>query len=64
MAAEIAYCTGYDKLDVVNVGWAPLVSGQTSDIDFAFSQISITDERKKVVDFSIPYFYSDMGVLV
>jgi len=61
MAAEIAYRTGYDKLDVVNVGWAPLVSG---DIDFAFSQISITDERKKMVDFSIPYFYSDMGVLV
>ena len=28
------------------------------------SQISITDERKKVVDFSIPYFYSDIGVLV
>jgi polar amino acid transport system substrate-binding protein len=51
MAAEIAYRTSYDKLDVVNVGWAPLVSGQTSDIDFAFSQISITDERKKVVDF-------------
>jgi polar amino acid transport system substrate-binding protein len=64
MAAEIAYRAGYDKLEVVNVGWDPLVAGQTFDFDFAFSQISITEQRKKVVDFSIPYFYSDIGVLV
>jgi polar amino acid transport system substrate-binding protein len=64
MAAEIAWRAGYDKLEVVNVGWDPLVTGQTSDFDFAFSQISITDERKKVVDFSVPYFFSDIGVLV
>jgi polar amino acid transport system substrate-binding protein len=64
MAAEIAWRAGYDKLEVVNVGWDPLVTGQTSDFDFALSQISITDERKKVVDFSVPYFYSDIGVLV
>lgn len=63
MAAEIAYRAGYDKLEVVNVGWDPMVTGQTSDFDFALSQISITDERKKVVDFSVPYFASDMGVL-
>ena len=64
MAAEIAWRAGYDKMEVVNVGWDPLVTGQTSDFDLALSQISITDERKKVVDFSIPYFYSDIGVLV
>jgi polar amino acid transport system substrate-binding protein len=64
MAAEMAYRAGYDKLEVVNVGWDPLVTGQTTNFDFAFSQISITDERKKVVDFSVPYFYSDMGILV
>ena len=54
MAAEIAYRAGYDKLEVVNVGWDPLVTGQTADFDFAFSQISITDDRKKVVDFLDP----------
>jgi len=64
MAAEIAWRAGFDKMEVVNVGWDPLVTGQTSDFDLALSQISITDERKKVVDFSIPYFYSDIGVLV
>jgi polar amino acid transport system substrate-binding protein len=63
MAAEMAWRAGYDKLEVVNVGWDPLVTGQVKDFDFALSQISITDERKKVVDFSVPYFSSDIGVL-
>ena len=30
MAAEIAWRAGYDKLEVVNVGWDPLVAGQTA----------------------------------
>ena len=51
MAAEIAWRAGYDKLEVVNVGWDALIAGQT-------------DERKKIHDFSVPYFSSDIGVLV
>lgn len=64
LAAEIAYRAGFEKVEVVNVGWDPLVTGQTSGFDLAMSEISITDERKKVVDFSVPYFSSDIGVLV
>ncbi|HYM99782.1 MAG TPA: ABC transporter substrate-binding protein [Aestuariivirgaceae bacterium] len=63
MAAEMAWRAGYDKLEVVNVGWDPLVTGQVKDFDFALSEISITDARKQVVDFSVPYFSSDIGVL-
>jgi polar amino acid transport system substrate-binding protein len=63
LAAEIAYRAGFEKMEVVNVGWDPLVTGQTSGFDLAMSEISITDERKKVVDFSVPYFSSDIGVL-
>ena len=63
LAAEIAYRAGFEKLEVVNVGWDPLVTGQTSGFDLAFSEISITDDRKKVVDFSVPYFGSDIAVL-
>ncbi|MGE0008741.1 MAG: ABC transporter substrate-binding protein [Parvibaculaceae bacterium] len=63
-AAEIAWRAGYDKFELVNVGWDPLVTGQVTDFDLAISEISITDERKKVVDFSVPYFSSDIGVLV
>jgi polar amino acid transport system substrate-binding protein len=55
-AAEIAWRAGYDKFELVNVGWDPLVTGQVTDFDLAISEISITDERKKVVDFSVPYF--------
>ena len=64
MAAEIAWRAGYDKLEVVNVGWDPLVAGQTSGYDLTLSEVSITEDRKKVVDFSIPYFSSDIGVTV
>ena len=63
LAAEIAYRAGFEKMEVINVGWDPLVTGQTSGFDLALSEISITDERKKVVDFSVPYFASDIGVL-
>ena len=64
MAANIAWHAGFDKLEVVNVGWDPLVAGQTKNFDLAISEISITDERKKVVDFSVPYFSPDIGILV
>lgn len=63
-AAEIAWRAGYDKFELVNVGWDPLVAGQVADYDLAISEVSITDERKKVVDFSVPYFNSDIGILV
>ena len=64
MAANIAHRLGLDKVGVVNVAWDALVAGQTKNYDLALSQASITDERKKVVDFSVPYFSSDIGVLV
>src|SRR5262245_47228661 len=64
MAANIAHRIGVDKVEVVNVAWDALIAGQTKDYDLALSQASITDDRKKVVDFSAPYFNSDIGVLV
>ncbi|WP_201786944.1 ABC transporter substrate-binding protein [Acidihalobacter prosperus] len=64
MAANIAYRAGIPKVKVKNVAWDGLVAGQTKNFDLALSEISITDKRKKVVDFSVPYFESTMGVLV
>lgn len=64
MAANIAHRVGLEKVGVVNVAWDALVAGQTRNYDLALSQASITEERKKVVDFSVPYFSSDIGVLV
>ena len=64
LAANIAYRAGLDKVVVQNVAWDALIAGQTRNFDFALSQITITEARKKVVDFSRPYFSSDIGVLV
>jgi polar amino acid transport system substrate-binding protein len=64
MAANIAFRGGLDKVGVVNVSFAQLLGGQTRNFDFALTQASITEERKKAVDFSIAYFASDIGVLV
>ncbi len=63
MAAEIAWRAGYDKLKVVPIDWTALVTGKTSGYDLTLSEASITEDRKKVVDFSVPYFHSDIGVM-
>ena len=74
MAANIAYRLGLDQLEVVDVAWPGLVAdssfwdailgGQKLPFDLALAEISITDERKEQVAFSVPYFSSDIGVLV
>lgn len=64
MAANMAYRAGLDKLVLKNVGWDAMIAGQAKNYDLALSEISITEDRKKAVDFSIPYFSSDIGVLV
>jgi polar amino acid transport system substrate-binding protein len=64
MAANMAYRAGLDKVAVRNVSWEQLIAGQTKNFDLALSEGSITEPRKKIVDFSIPYFDSDIGVLV
>jgi polar amino acid transport system substrate-binding protein len=52
------------NLKIVNVSFDQLVAGQVGDFDVALSQVTITDERKQVVDFTEPYFESDQGVIV
>ncbi|MBL8789122.1 MAG: amino acid ABC transporter substrate-binding protein [Rhizobiales bacterium] len=63
MAAEIAWRAGYDKMEVVNTSWEAFIGNQVQGYDVGFAQTSITEERKKVFDFTTPYFNSDMGVI-
>src|SRR4051795_12575339 len=63
MAAELANMAGLKSVTVKNVSFDQLVAGRTNTFDIALAEISITDERKKVVDFSTPYFDSNIGVL-
>jgi polar amino acid transport system substrate-binding protein len=55
---------GMENLEIRNVSFDQLVAGQAGDFDVALSQVTITDERAQVVDFTEPYFESDQGVLV
>ncbi|WP_125609900.1 ABC transporter substrate-binding protein [Specibacter cremeus] len=64
LAANIAYRAGLDHVKVVNASFDALVAGQTKDYDIAMAQVSITPAREKVVQFSKPYFDSNVAVLV
>jgi polar amino acid transport system substrate-binding protein len=64
MAANLANMAGLNSVTVKNVSFDQLVAGRTNDFDIALAEISITPERAKVVDFSKPYFDSNIGVLV
>jgi polar amino acid transport system substrate-binding protein len=64
MAAELANMAGLTSVTVKNVSFDQLVAGRTNTFDLALAEISITPERAKVVDFSKPYFDSNIGVIV
>ena len=64
MAANMAYRAGLDRVIVVNRSFAQVIAGQAKGFDIALSEITITEERKKVLNFTEPYFNSDQGVLV
>lgn len=53
------------EIKIVNIAWEGLIpSIQTGKVDMIVSSMSITEERKGVVDFSIPYANSLLGILV
>src|ERR1700685_3407264 len=64
MAANMAYRAGLDRVIVVNRSFAQVIVGQAKGFDIALSEITITEERQKVLNFTAAYFNSDQGVLV
>lgn len=53
------------KCEVVNMGFDALIPAlQAGNIDVAISGMTINDERKKVVDFTAPYYDSGLIVVV
>src|SRR5437870_7566565 len=64
IATELADRLGYDGFKLKNVSFDGLVAGKVKGFDVAFSQVTITKDRAKVVDFTVPYFSSDLGILV
>lgn len=50
---------------IENTNWDGLIpSLQTGKVDVVISSMTITDERKEVVDFSVPYSHSYLALLV
>ena len=53
------------KLQVIDMAFDSLIPALSSGaIDFIAAGMSVTEERKKNVDFSIPYFASEQVIIV
>jgi polar amino acid transport system substrate-binding protein len=64
MVAEIAERLGIGRVRWVGFPFARLVAGDRCPCDFAVNGVSILPDRRKLVDFSAPYFTANQGVLV
>jgi polar amino acid transport system substrate-binding protein len=53
------------KIEIVDMNFEGLIPAlQAGKIDFALSNFNVTDERKKLVNFSLPYVENDISALV
>ncbi|AMA72583.1 basic amino acid ABC transporter substrate-binding protein [Aneurinibacillus thermoaerophilus] len=53
------------EIEVKHTGWDPMMAGlKNGSVDIAIAGITITDDRKKVFDFTTPYFTAEQGILV
>lgn len=62
MAADIAHQAGLTSVVVKNLAWDQYISGTATGFDVGIASTTITPDRKKVFDFSAPYFSSNLGV--
>jgi len=62
---ELAAELGFDADDVVWVGqtFEEAIAPGTKPYDFAIQQISVTEERQEIVDFSMVYYQPDKALL-
>jgi len=63
LLANIAHRAGIEDITLQQSAFDGLVAGKAGDFDLTLNQITITDERRKVMDFSDPYFQSTAGIL-
>ena len=64
LAKEIAKRLNLGTTKFVEMPFTGLVAGQQCPCDIKFSQVTITEDRAKVVQFTEPYFDANQGVLV
>jgi polar amino acid transport system substrate-binding protein len=64
LAAAIAEELRVPKVQWVNISFAGLFTPAPKEFDMAINEVTITDERAQVVDFSVPYFDANQGFLI
>lgn len=68
VSVDLAYALGEylgRPVQIENTNWDGLIpSLQTGKVDVVISSMTITDERRQVVDFSVPYAHSYLGLLM
>jgi polar amino acid transport system substrate-binding protein len=64
LAKELAKRLNLGTTKFVEMPFTGLVAGQQCPCDINFSQVTITPDRAKVVQFTEPYFDANQGVLV
>jgi polar amino acid transport system substrate-binding protein len=64
LANAIAKQLGIKTVQWLRVKFGKLFTAGRKSYDFAFEQVTITKERDKTIDFSIPYFDANQGVLL
>jgi polar amino acid transport system substrate-binding protein len=53
------------KIEIIDMSFDALIPAlQTGKIDFALSDFTVTEERKKLISFTEPYIVNDISVLV
>jgi polar amino acid transport system substrate-binding protein len=53
------------KIEIIDMNFEALIPAlQSGKIDFALSNFNVTEERKKLINFSMPYIENDISVLV
>jgi polar amino acid transport system substrate-binding protein len=63
-ADALAKELGVPKVQWVSTPFNGLFSPAPKDFDMAINEITITEERSRVVDFSVPYFDANQGFLI
>jgi polar amino acid transport system substrate-binding protein len=63
LSKEIGKRLGLNQVKYVEMPFSGLIAGQQCHCDIEFSQVTRTDERARVVDFTESYFDSNQGVL-
>jgi polar amino acid transport system substrate-binding protein len=63
LSKEIGRRLDLNQVRYVEMPFSGLVAGQQCPCDIDFSQVTITPERSKVVQFTEPYFDANQGVL-